>query len=59
MTEHFDMTFSEKIQLIVEVFAKIAHNFWPVIVLAIVAMVIVHKQESSCRGYGFKTHHRR
>jgi len=48
--EHFDMSLADKLSLICQVFGKIAYNFWPVIVLAAVAGVIIHKQESAGKG---------
>jgi hypothetical protein len=44
--EHFDMSLADKLTLIAQVFAKIAYNFWPVIVLAIIAGIVLHYQES-------------
>ena len=40
------MTLADKLTLIGQVFGKIAINFWPVIVLGIVAAVILHKHEN-------------
>jgi len=40
------MSTVDKLNLIAQVFGKIAINFWPVIVLGIVAVVILHKHET-------------
>ena len=41
-----DRSTVETLNLIAQVFGKIAINFWPVIVLGIVAVVILHKHET-------------
>ena len=41
-----NLTATEQVALIGQVFAKIATNFWPVIVLAIVACLVLAHQES-------------
>jgi len=46
MINEYDMSTVEKLNLIAQVFGKIAINFWPVIVLGIVAVVILHKHET-------------
>jgi hypothetical protein len=46
MINEYDMSTLDKLNLIAQVFGKIAINFWPVIVLGIVAVVILHKHES-------------
>lgn len=51
ITEHFDMTLSEKLSLIGQVFLKIGWNFLPIIIIAVVAGIVIHKQEQSGRNY--------
>jgi len=46
MINEYDMSTVEKLNLIAQVFGKIAINFWPVIILGIVAVVILHKHET-------------
>lgn len=54
IAEHFDMTLAEKAELMGQVFAKIATNFWPIIIPAIIAGIIIHRQETAARGFGRK-----
>ena len=51
ITEHFDMTLSEKLSLIGQVFLKIGWNFLPFIVVAVVIGYICYKQEQAGRSY--------
>jgi hypothetical protein len=46
MINEYDMTTLDKLNLIAQVFGKIAINFWPLIILGIVAVAILHKHES-------------
>jgi hypothetical protein len=48
--EHFDMSIPEKLSLIVQVFLKIAGNFWWVLLLLVVLGIIIRKQESAGKG---------
>ena len=49
--EHFDMTLADKLTLVSQVLGKVAVNFWPAIVLAVIAGCLIHKQETAGRGY--------
>lgn len=40
------LTTAEKLSIIAQGFAKIAYNFWPAIVVVVVAAVILHIQET-------------
>jgi hypothetical protein len=48
--EHFDMTLADKLSLIAQVLAKVAYNFWPAIVFAVIAGIIIHRQENAGKG---------
>ena len=45
--EHFDMSMTDKLVLIAQVFTKIAYNFWPVLLLGAVVVFAIHKQETA------------
>jgi hypothetical protein len=51
ITEHFDMTLSEKLTLIGQVFLKIGWNFLPFILVAVVVGIVCHRQEQAGRNY--------
>lgn len=55
--EHFDMTLTDKLSLIGQVFLKLAVNFWPVIVLFVIAGVIIHRQENAGKGINPRNRH--
>jgi hypothetical protein len=41
-----NLTTTEQFVIIGQVFAKIAYNFWPVLVLGAIALVVIAYQES-------------
>jgi hypothetical protein len=44
-----NLTTLEQVTIIAQGFAKIAYNFWPAIVLGLVGVVIVARQESRAK----------
>lgn len=44
--EHFNMTLTDKLTMVGQVLGKVAVNFWPVIVIAVVGAVVLAHQES-------------